>query len=162
MPSAIGKIEAPRLLRQIGGCEIHRDAPLGEFEARIPQCCAHTIFRFLHFGLGQTDDGEARQNRSQDDASTVTGGASIPASARLCSTARDTAPLPLPRWRSSRLNARADAEGYRPLASGSAATVVGGYAKKPQTMPAACRPPRSTATREHGYRGFDKAVCRIR
>ncbi len=56
-----GQIEAPRLLRQIGGCEIDGDFADGKIEAAVLQRGAHALTVFADFEIGQADDEKRRQ-----------------------------------------------------------------------------------------------------
>ena len=61
------QVEASRLLRQVGWCEIDGDAPGREVEAAGQQCRTHALARFPHLGVGQTHQGEGRQAVRQMD-----------------------------------------------------------------------------------------------
>ena len=80
------QVEAAGVLRQVGRREIDRDAPRGKLEMRVVERRAHAVARFAHLGIGQADDVE-RGSPGPRCTSTVTSGASIPASARLATVA---------------------------------------------------------------------------
>ena len=50
-----GQVEAPRLLRQIGGRKIDGDTAHGEIEAAVLQRGAHALAAFADFEIGQAD-----------------------------------------------------------------------------------------------------------
>lgn len=60
-----GEIEAPAILRQIGGGEVDGDASGGELEARVDERRAHPFFALLHFGAGEPDQREAGQTGTE-------------------------------------------------------------------------------------------------
>ncbi|MPN03614.1 hypothetical protein SDC9_150845 [bioreactor metagenome] len=56
------QVEAPRILGQIGGRQVHRDLLVGgELQPRVLQRRAHALARLLHFHVGQAHQGEAGQ-----------------------------------------------------------------------------------------------------
>jgi len=61
-PQCNGQVEAARVLGQIGGRQIDRDAlVVGELQPRVLQGRAHTLARLLDLHIGQTDQGETGQ-----------------------------------------------------------------------------------------------------
>ena len=55
------QVEAPRLLRQVGGREVDGDLARGKLEVRVLQRRAHAVARLAHLGLRQPDEIDARQ-----------------------------------------------------------------------------------------------------
>jgi hypothetical protein len=55
------KVEAPALLRQLGGREVDRDAARRKLEPAVHERRAHAVLRLLHLGVGQADHREARE-----------------------------------------------------------------------------------------------------
>ena len=85
------QVEAARLLRQVGGREVDGDLARRELELRVLQRGAHAVARLAHLGVGQADEVNAGSPPARC-TSTVTRGASTPASARLWTTATRHAP----------------------------------------------------------------------
>ncbi len=56
------QVKARRILRQVGRCEVDRDAlVVREAQRAVRKRRAHALARLAHLGVGQADQGEARQ-----------------------------------------------------------------------------------------------------
>jgi hypothetical protein len=62
MPSAIGQVEAPGFLVQVGRRQVDRDAAVvGKGEPALSERGTDPVARLLDFGVGQADERGARQ-----------------------------------------------------------------------------------------------------
>jgi len=87
------QIETPAFLGQIGGCEVDGDAARGKLELGSEQGAAHPVAAFFYLGSGRPTM-ESPGRPLDRCTSTVTAGASMPARARLCTTASDMESFP--------------------------------------------------------------------
>ena len=68
------QVEAAAVLGQVGRGQVDGDAPLRELELRAVDRRAHPVLGFADRGLGQADDGHARQAAGQVDFNRNRGG----------------------------------------------------------------------------------------
>ncbi len=66
MPTAIGKIERPGALRQLGRCQVDHDAILRPHEAAVDHRPLDAMRALLHRLLGQSDEQRLRQRAGRD------------------------------------------------------------------------------------------------
>ena len=61
MPSAIGRSKRPLSFGRSAGARLTVMRRAGNSKRQLSDGGAHAVARFLHLGVGQPDDGEARQ-----------------------------------------------------------------------------------------------------